>query len=52
MADVKPKSLKTLRAEEAHCTRCPLYMNATQVVPGEISVRKAGRRGQFNPVFK
>ena len=30
-----PKSLKALRAAEAACTRCPLYKNATQVVPGE-----------------
>ena len=29
------RSLKTLRAAEADCTRCPLYRNATQVVPGE-----------------
>ncbi len=39
MADVDtrslPKSLKALRADEAACTRCPLYKNATQVVPGE-----------------
>ncbi len=35
----KPKSLKALRAEEAACTRCPLYKNATQVVPGEGPAR-------------
>jgi len=29
------KSQKALRAAEADCTRCPLYRNATQVVPGE-----------------
>jgi DNA polymerase len=29
------RSLKALRAAEADCTRCPLYKNATQVVPGE-----------------
>jgi uracil-DNA glycosylase family protein len=28
-------SQKALRAAEAACTRCPLYKNATQVVPGE-----------------
>jgi DNA polymerase len=35
MNDAKPTSLKALRAAEAECTRCPLYKNATQVVPGE-----------------
>jgi uracil-DNA glycosylase family protein len=40
MADAeKPKSLKALRAEEAACRRCPLYQNATQVVPGEGPAR-------------
>ena len=34
-AIAKPTSLKALRAAEAKCTRCPLYKNATQVVPGE-----------------
>lgn len=29
------RSLKALRTAEAACTRCPLYKNATQVVPGE-----------------
>jgi uracil-DNA glycosylase len=33
MTDIK--SLSTLRDAEAGCTRCPLYRNATQVVPGE-----------------
>jgi DNA polymerase len=28
-------SLKALRKAEAACTRCPLYKDATQVVPGE-----------------
>lgn len=28
-------SLEQLRTAEAACTRCPLYQNATQVVPGE-----------------
>src|SRR5262245_61762509 len=28
-------TLDALRAEEAQCTRCPLYQFATQVVPGE-----------------
>jgi DNA polymerase len=29
------RSLPALREAEAACTRCPLYRNATQVVPGE-----------------
>ena len=29
------KTLAQLRAAEAECARCPLYKNATQVVPGE-----------------
>jgi uracil-DNA glycosylase family protein len=33
MPDIR--SLSALRAAEAACTRCPLYRNATQVVPGE-----------------
>jgi DNA polymerase len=33
------RSLKALRAAEAGCTRCPLYRNATQVVPGEGPAR-------------
>jgi len=35
----KPKSLTGLRAAERRCRRCPLYKNATQVVPGEGPVR-------------
>jgi DNA polymerase len=31
------RSLRTLAEAEAHCTRCPLYKYATQVVPGEGS---------------
>ena len=30
-----PRTLTGLRKAEAQCTRCPLYMPATQVVPGE-----------------
>jgi uracil-DNA glycosylase len=30
-----PASLEALREAEAACTRCPLYRDATQVVPGE-----------------
>jgi len=33
MPDIR--SLSALRDAEAGCTRCPLYRNATQVVPGE-----------------
>jgi DNA polymerase len=33
MPDIR--TLSALRAAEAACTRCPLYRNATQVVPGE-----------------
>jgi len=29
------RTLAQLRAAEAECTRCPLYKDATQVVPGE-----------------
>jgi uracil-DNA glycosylase len=32
-------SLRALRSAEATCTRCPLYRNATQVVPGEGPAR-------------
>ena len=39
MADLAIGSLKALRAAEAACTRCPLYKNATQVVPGEGPTR-------------
>ena len=40
MDDYAPvvRSLKALAAAEADCTRCPLYKDATQVVPGEGSV--------------
>ena len=31
----RPKSLKELAKAEAACTRCPLYKDATQAVPGE-----------------
>jgi len=30
-----PRTLAGLRKAEAQCTRCPLYLPATQVVPGE-----------------
>lgn len=30
-----PRTLSALREAEAACTRCPLYRNATQAVPGE-----------------
>jgi DNA polymerase len=32
-------TLEALRAAEARCTRCPLYKDATQVVPGEGRAR-------------
>ena len=35
MAGAVPGSLAALRRAEAECTRCPLFRNATQVVPGE-----------------
>jgi len=38
MTEQIPSSIKTLaqvRAAEAECTRCPLYRDATQAVPGE-----------------
>jgi uracil-DNA glycosylase len=38
MTEQNPPSIKTLsrlREAEAECTRCPLYKDATQVVPGE-----------------
>ena len=35
MAGTTPRSLAALRGAEAECTRCPLFRNATQVVPGE-----------------
>lgn len=34
-AEVEASSLTELAEREAECTRCPLYRNATQVVPGE-----------------
>jgi DNA polymerase len=33
--DTAITTLKALQAAEARCTRCPLYKDATQVVPGE-----------------
>ena len=33
------KTLKTLRAGEGRCERCPLYKNATQAVPGQGPAR-------------
>ncbi|HVZ52685.1 MAG TPA: UdgX family uracil-DNA binding protein [Pseudolabrys sp.] len=40
MTDVAAiKSLTALRAAEKACTRCPLYRDATQVVPGEGPLR-------------
>jgi len=33
------KSLKALRGAEQNCTRCPLYKNAIQAVPGEGHAR-------------
>lgn len=35
MRDPVPRTISALRKAEAQCTRCPLYRNATQVVPGE-----------------
>src|ERR1700757_4240726 len=35
MTHAEITSLAALREREAGCTRCPLYRNATQVVPGE-----------------
>jgi uracil-DNA glycosylase family protein len=41
MSNNRPEinSFAELRAAEAACTRCPLYRNATQVVPGEGPAR-------------
>ena len=39
MAEVLIRTLTALRQAEAGCTRCPLYRNATQVVPGEGPAR-------------
>jgi uracil-DNA glycosylase len=38
MEAAMPRNLAALRDAEAACTRCPLYRNATQVVPGEGAV--------------
>lgn len=35
MASLLPRSLAGLKKAEGLCTRCPLYFNATQAVPGE-----------------
>ncbi|HEX5278791.1 MAG TPA: UdgX family uracil-DNA binding protein [Micropepsaceae bacterium] len=35
MAETIPRTLTGLRRAEAECTRCPLFRNATLVVPGE-----------------
>src|SRR5438477_7697988 len=35
MAESLPRTFTGLRRSEALCTRCPLYLPATQVVPGE-----------------
>lgn len=37
--EINAASLGELSRAEAACTRCPLYRNATQVVPGEGKVR-------------
>src|SRR5690625_4813084 len=34
-----PASLAELAEAEARCTRCPLFRNATQVVPGEGALK-------------
>jgi uracil-DNA glycosylase family protein len=39
MAIAEITSLSALREAEAGCTRCPLYRDATQVVPGEGPAR-------------
>ena len=40
MSEALPiKSLSALRRAEQNCTRCPLYKNATQIVPGEGPAR-------------
>jgi uracil-DNA glycosylase family protein len=41
MAEQPIKTLKELAEAEAACRRCPLYKNATQVVPGE-GLKRAG----------
>jgi uracil-DNA glycosylase family protein len=35
MSEASPRTLGALHKAEIECTRCPLYRNATQVVPGE-----------------
>lgn len=35
------RSLKALRGAEEGCTRCPLYKNATEAVPGSGASRAA-----------
>jgi len=35
LAGDAPRTLDALAREEAACRRCPLYRNATQIVPGE-----------------
>ena len=37
--DLSIRTLSALRRAEAECTRCPLYLSATQVVPGEGPAR-------------
>lgn len=39
MTEQNIRSLAALRVAEAACTRCPLYRDATQAVPGEGPVR-------------
>ena len=39
MVEPTIRSLKALRDAEEECTRCPLYKNATQAVPGEGPAR-------------
>lgn|SRR5487761_1110547 len=39
--ELPAKSLRLLAAAEAACTRCPLYRDATQAVPGEGPSRAA-----------
>jgi uracil-DNA glycosylase family protein len=39
VADEQIKSLRSLAQAEAICTRCPLYRDATQAVPGEGRAR-------------
>ncbi len=39
MDEAPIRTLKALRTAEAECRRCPLYRDATQVVPGEGAAR-------------